>query len=263
MTAPTRTRRQPEDPARTGTTREAVREPTRTERHAGTRSGQRSTARSTAAERAYARRAQRVDLMRRNGSEAHQKKQGGLRLRWPKSRASFVLIVMTLLVAGVVATLLLSTQAIADSYRLEQIREENSNLAEQSEQLQQGVTRNESASVLAERAKALGMVPAGDPAHLVLNADGSVTVVGDPKKAQAPAPPVTHPPAATPPATPQNQQNQPPNQPQNQNQPPNQAQNPPPQNQAQPPAGATAPIEGDVAQGDQQQPPVVSARGGH
>lgn len=241
MTAPTRTRRKPpaEDPARTGATREATRtEPRRT----GTRSGQRSTA----AERAYARRAQRVDLMRRTGTEARPK-QAGLRLRWPKSRASFVLIVMTLLAAGVVTTLLLSTQAIADSYRLEQLRQENSNLAEQSEQLQEGVTKAESASVLADRAKALGMVPATDPAHLVLNPDGSVTVVGKPAKAQQPATqqaaPPAQPPASTPPATPGQPSGQ-------------QARQP------QAPAGATAPIEGDVAQGDQQQPPVVSAQGG-
>ncbi|GHF76048.1 outer membrane murein-binding lipoprotein Lpp [Amycolatopsis bartoniae] len=220
MTAPTRTRRKPpaETPSRT-----RAKEATRVERRP-TRTGQQRT---TAAERAYARRAQRVDLLRRTDDEP--KRDGRkLRLRWPRSRASFVLIVMTLLAAGVVTTLLLSTQAIADSYRLEQIREENSNLAEQSEQLQQGVTKAEAASSLAARAKALGMVPAGNPAHLVQNPDGSVTVVGTPEKAvgQAPPPPST---AATPPPA-----------------------NPP----------GTAPIEGDVPQGDEPQPPVVSAQAG-
>jgi hypothetical protein len=216
MTAPTRTRRKPpvETPSRTG---KAAPE----RRH--TRAGQQRT---TAAERAYARRAQRVDLLRSNEKEPRREGRK-LRLRWPKSRASFVLIVMTLLAAGVVATLLLSTQAIADSYRLEQIREENGNLAEQSEQLQQDVTKAESASSLANRAKALGMVPGGNPAHLVQNPDGSITVVGVPTKAAGQAPPST--PVST----------------------------PPPANSA-----GTAPIEGDVAQGDQQQPPVVSAQAG-
>ncbi|GAB2958528.1 hypothetical protein LWP59_11235 [Amycolatopsis acidiphila] len=222
MTAPTRTRRKPaETPSRT-----ATREATRTERR-HTRGGQQRT---TAAERAYARRAQRVDVLRRNEKEP-QREPRKLRLRWPKSRASFVLIVMTLLAAGVATTLLLSTQAIADSYRLEQIRQENASLAEQSEQLQQGVTKAEAASSLANRAKALGMVPAGNPAHLVQNPDGSITVVGEPKKAVGQAPPPPAPPA------------------------------PPPVNQN--PAGqTTAPIEGDVAQGDEQQPPVVSAQAG-
>lgn len=221
MTAPTRTRRKPaEDPSRT-----ATREATRTERR-HTRGGQQ---RSTAAEKAYARRAQRVDLVRRNEKEP-QREPRKFRLRWPRSRASFVLIVMTLLAAGVATTLLLSTQAIADSYRLEQIRQENSSLAEQSEQLQQDVTTGDSASSLAARAKALGMVPADNPAHLVQNPDGSVAVVGEPKKAVGQAPPPA--PPAAPPA--------------NQN----------------PGGQATAPIEGDVAQGDEQQPPVVSAQAG-
>ncbi|MTD59062.1 hypothetical protein [Amycolatopsis pithecellobii] len=227
MTAPTRTRRKP--PAETPPPpRETIR-PER--RH--TRGGQQ---RSTAAERAYARRAQRVEVVRRTEKQPRQQSHK-LRLRWPKSRASFVLIVMTLLAVGVATTLLLSTQAIADSYRLEQIRQENSNLAEQSELLQQDVTKAEAASSLAERAKALGMVPGGDPAHLVQNADGSITVVGEPKKVagQAPPPaPVAPPPAAAaPPAA-------------------------PPQNPvSQAPAGqTTAPIEGDVAQGEEQQPPV-------
>ena len=225
MTAPTRTRRKPaaEPRSRVGTM------PRETERRQ-TRAGQQRTA---AAERAYARRAQRAEELR--GRETEPQRTRKLRLRWPRSRASFVLIVMTLLAAGVVTTLLLSTQAIADSYRLEQIREENAALGEQSEQLQQDVTKAETASSLAARAKALGMVPSGEPAHLVQNADGTVTVVGTPASAKASAPAPTSP--ASPPA--------------------------PAAQPATPPAqGATAPIEGDVAQGDQQQAPVVSTQTG-
>jgi hypothetical protein len=232
MTAPARPRRKApaQAPPREGT---QTREATRVERR-HTRNGQQRT---TAAERAYARRAQRADVSRR--TEAEPGPSRGFRLRWPKSRASFVLIVMTLLAAGVATTLLLSTQAIADSYRLEQIREENASLIEQSQQLQQDVSTADSASSLAARAKALGMVPAGDPAHLVQNADGSVTVVGEPKKAVTQAPP---PPPSTPP--------------------------PPPSTPAAPSAStqagappstsprATPPAEGDVAQGGPQQPRV-------
>ncbi|HVV10390.1 hypothetical protein [Amycolatopsis sp.] len=218
MTAPTRTRRRSSsEPSRRRAGQ--PKETPRVERPArGT--GQ---PRSTAAERAYARRAQRADVQRREPHKQHTNRK--FSLRWPKTRASFVLIVMTLLAVGVITTLLLSTQAIADSYRLEQIRQENANLAEQSEQLQQGVTKAESASSLAARAKALGMVPAGDPAHLVQNADGSITVVGKPAKAVGAAPPPA----------------------------PSTQNTPPPADTGTTQTGGTAPIEGDVAQGDQQE----------
>src|SRR5438094_6466283 len=169
MTAPARTRRKP--PA--APPQEA---PATERRHT----------RTSAAERAYARRAQRAEGLQRTAEQPARVRK--LRLRWPHSRASFVMIVMALLAAGVVTTLLLSTQAIADSYRLEQIRQENSALAEHSEQLQQDVTQGEAASSLADRAKALGMVPGGEPAHLVRNPDGSIKVVGTPEKVTAPAP---------------------------------------------------------------------------
>lgn len=177
MTAPARTRRKPQPDGAGAAT--APGNAAATERRSGTR-------RTLAAERAYARRAQRVEGIRRAGRETEPERTGGFRLRWPRSRASFVLIVMVLLAAGVAVTLLLSTQAIADSYRLEQIRQENANLAERSERLQQDVNSAGSASSLAEHAKALGMVPAGDPAHLVRNPDGSITVVGEPEKVTTP-----------------------------------------------------------------------------
>lgn len=192
MTAPARTRRKPQ-PERAAASRSAAAPDTAplTERRNGTR-------RTVAAERAYARRAQRVEGVGRTKREPER--SAGFRLRWPASRASFVLIVMVLLAAGVAATLLLSTQAIADSYRLEQIREDNANLAERSERLQQEVNSAGSASSLAERAKALGMVPAGDPAHLVRKADGSIAVVGEPSKVTAPETAAPPPSSPTPPA---------------------------------------------------------------
>jgi hypothetical protein len=153
------------------------------------------TGRTTAAERAYARRAQRAELLQREPSAEPAKQKTKTRLRWPSSRASFVLMMMGLLAAGVAATLWLSTQAIADSYRLEQLRGINAKQAEQAEQLQRQVTKEESASALAKKAKDLGMVPGGDPARIVVNPDGSTTVVGEPKKAHAAN---TAPPAAPP-----------------------------------------------------------------
>ena len=194
MTAPTRTRRQ--------ATAEPRRRPRRSDVPAQEGLGTPVPARRrrsaqpkrtmTAAERAYARRAQRTQALEQ-GARAPQPRRARIALRLPRSRATFVMLVMVLLGAGVVTTLLLSTQAIADSYRLEQLRENNAALAERVEQLQQDVSGAESPSSLAERAKALGMVPAGDPAHLVRNPDGSVTVVGEPKKAEGAAPPAQAP----------------------------------------------------------------------
>jgi type II secretory pathway pseudopilin PulG len=118
----------------------------------------------------------------------------------PAGRVSFVVLVISLLVAGVVATLWLSTQATADSYKLAQAQQDTGALSEQVQSMQQQVAQGNSPEALAARAKQLGMVPAGDPAHLVVGPDGSVTVVGTPSAATAPPPPA--PPPATPPSRP-------------------------------------------------------------
>jgi hypothetical protein len=148
------------------------------------------TARTSAAERAYARRAQRAELTRRqpDAERGAVERKSRRRLRWPASRASFVLMMMGLLAVGVATTLWLSTQAIADSYRLEQLRGFNAREAEQAAQLQSDVTKQESASSLAQRAQELGMVPGGDPARIVVAPDGKTSLVGQPKKAQGAAP---------------------------------------------------------------------------
>jgi hypothetical protein len=174
--------------------------------------------RTAAAERAYARRAQREG---RAGGEPVRRapRQKGPRVeRSTASRASFVMLVMGLLVAGVITTLWLSTQAIADSYRLDQAKKTATQLAEQAEVLERDVAGLESASTLAELARKLGMVPAGDPSRLIVGPDGKVTVVGDPKPAVTTPPPPTSaanvppPPVApdqAPPDQPGDQQQQP------------------------------------------------------
>jgi hypothetical protein len=161
--------------------------------------------RPTAAERAYARRAQRADSAHRPAeaqAEPARKRVWKLSLRWPRSRASFVLIMMGLLAAGVATTLWLSTQAIADSYRLEQVRQDTAGLAERAELLQRDVANQETASSLAQHARELGMVPGGDPARIVVAPDGSTTLVGEPKRAAATAPPPAPAPAPAPVAPP-------------------------------------------------------------
>lgn len=143
--------------------------------------------RSPAVARAYARRAQR--------SEARHGNPG----RADAGRAPFVMLVMALLGAALVATLWLSTAATADSYHLQSARKSARTLTERSESLGRQVATLETAPELARRARELGMVPAGDAARLVVRPDGSVEVIGQPRRATAPAPP---PAAPAPPPTP-------------------------------------------------------------
>ena len=177
VAGPTRSRTRTPPPSR-------EREP---ERAPGTRG------RSAAAERAYARRAQRTE--RATGVTPTVKTE---RRPGSASRATFVVLVMALLVGGVVATLWFATQATADAYRLEQAKKATSALSAQVAQLQQQVYKQDSAPALGDRARQLGMVPAGDPAHLVVGADGSVALVGTPSVARTPPPPTT---TAPPPST--------------------------------------------------------------
>ncbi|MEV1293849.1 hypothetical protein [Pseudonocardia sp. NPDC049635] len=111
-------------------------------------------------------------------------------------RAKFVLVVMVLLAVGLIATLWLSTAAAADSYRLQEARQQTAALTERSEALRKEVTVLQSPGSLAERASAQGMVPVTDPARLVVGPDGQVEVVGEPRAAVPAAPPA--PPAADP-----------------------------------------------------------------
>lgn len=156
--------------------------PTRRPRRSGTDGGS-PRSRSAAVERAYARRAQRSGAARTAAPDRTA----------DASRAPFVVLVMVLLSAALVATLWLSTAAAADSYRLQNARESTRDLTERSEQLSREVATLETAPELARRARELGMVPAGDPARLVPGPDGAVAVVGQPEAAATP-------PAATPPA---------------------------------------------------------------
>ncbi|GAA3840419.1 hypothetical protein GCM10022243_03480 [Saccharothrix violaceirubra] len=182
-------------PARTGGTASTGSNPR--ERQLRKAAAERSRTRSAAAERAYARRAQRSGP-RKNTASAPQ---SGV-----TPRAPFVVMVMVVLSVGIAAIMWLSTQATADSYRLQDARAEETRLARQVEQLRQEVAMAESPLKLAEAAQALGLVPAGDPARLRRLPDGTVEVYGKPSAAPEPprpAPTTTDTPAGnttTPPA---------------------------------------------------------------
>lgn len=185
MTAPART----STPTRGRTTAPARR---RDPASSGGREPASQRGRSPAVARAYARRAQRTGVRPGGPGSADT------------SRTPFVMLVMVLLAVTLVATLWLSTAATADSYHLQSARKTARQLTERSESLSRQVATLETAPELARRARELGMVPAGDAARLVVRPDGGVVLIGQPRRATAPAPPPAIP--TTPqagPATPQ------------------------------------------------------------
>lgn len=158
-----------------------------------TTTGDRDTARpqtgsrSTAAQRAYAKRTQRAAIT------APVTQSGRVSF---KARIPFVATVIGLLSVGLAITLLLTTRAAEDSYKLSAAKAHNQQLVEQKAALERDVRLANSAPELASKAAAQGMIPAKDVTRLVVAEDGSVTVVGEPTPAQG-TPVVPAPPAAT------------------------------------------------------------------
>ncbi|MET7772890.1 hypothetical protein [Nocardia sp. NPDC005366] len=140
---------------------------------------------SGAAQRAYAKRRTRAE--HQSDVPALPRRRGSVMA----ARIPFVAAIIALLGCGLALTLLLTTRATEDSYQLGDARQLNRTLAEERAALQREVEAADSAPELAARARELGMIPAKDPARLVIAADGTVTVIGDPTPAQgAPAPPL-------------------------------------------------------------------------
>lgn len=82
------------------------------------------------------------------------------------SRAPFVLLVIALLGGGLVSLLLLNTILAQGSFTLHEVQKRNAALAQQEQALERDVALQDSPEVLAKKARALGMVPSGDPAFL-------------------------------------------------------------------------------------------------
>ncbi|GAA4480341.1 hypothetical protein GCM10023094_26700 [Rhodococcus olei] len=135
---------------------------------------------STAAQRAYAKRNQRAAV----GVAPTPAGRGAFRARIP-----FVATIIGLLSVGLAITLLLTTRAAEDSYKLSAAKAHNQELVEKKAALERDFRAANSAPELARKAAALGMIPAKDVARLVVGADGAVTVVGKPTPATgAPVP---------------------------------------------------------------------------
>lgn len=119
---------------------------------------------------------------------------GRIRAGSMAARIPFVATIIGMLALGLALTLLLTTRAAEDSYGLSEARDYNQSLVEQKAALERDVETANSAPKLAEEAAKLGMVPAVDPARLVVHPDGAVEVVGEPAPASgAPVPPLNAP----------------------------------------------------------------------
>jgi hypothetical protein len=112
-------------------------------------------------------------------------------------RAPFVLFVLAIAAAGLVAMLLLNTAVNENAFRLHALDQHQRKLDLTEERLQREVARKESPDAVARSARRLGLVPAGTPAFIRLP-DGKV--LGVPVPAKAPAKPVNNKPANTKPA---------------------------------------------------------------
>ncbi|MBF6169328.1 hypothetical protein IU486_32045 [Streptomyces gardneri] len=146
---------------------------------------------SGAAQRAYARRRTRAE----GGSDTVFLPT--VRRSAMAARIPFVTAILALLGCGLALTLLLTTRAAEDSYQLGDARATNRRLADERAALQREVEAADSAPELAARARELGMIPAKDPARLLVGPDGSVTVIGKPTPAQGtPVPPLNAGPSA-------------------------------------------------------------------
>ena len=142
--------------------------------------------RSSAAQRAYERRQQRAALHAGDVETATLPKRRAGKLA---ARIPFVAAIIGMLSVGLAITLLLTTRSAEESYKLSAARDHNQQLIEEKAALQRDVESADSAPDLAAKARDLGMIPAKDPARLVVAADGGVVVVGEPKPAEgAPAP---------------------------------------------------------------------------
>lgn len=95
-------------------------------------------------------------------------------------RGPFVVLVLGLVILGTIGLLVLNTVIAADSFRAEQLVQRNAELAVVEQELRRQVTEGLSPQALAEAARELGMVPAGQPGFVLVGPDGSILIQGTP-----------------------------------------------------------------------------------
>jgi hypothetical protein len=95
-------------------------------------------------------------------------------------RAPFALLLLGLIVGALCALLALNTASAANEVRRHDLAARNQSVAAEVVQLQNDQQASAAPGNLAAAAAALGMVPAGNPAFLEIDADGRVRVLGSP-----------------------------------------------------------------------------------
>jgi hypothetical protein len=106
-----------------------------------------------------------------------------------RRRAPFVLLVVAMLLGTTLGLLFLNTAIAVDSLKATQLRTENAQREQDIQRLERQVVDGSTPEELAGDAAKAGMVPAGPPAYLVIQPDGSSTVRGTPEPAPEPATP--------------------------------------------------------------------------
>jgi hypothetical protein len=116
-------------------------------------------------------------------------------------RVPFALLITGLISGGLAALLGLNTMAAANELRRHDLAGKDVSVAAELQQLQDDVAASGAPGNLARAAEALGMVPAGNPAFLVIGPDGRVRILGSAAPATAPPLPVPPKPKPKPTAT--------------------------------------------------------------
>jgi hypothetical protein len=101
-------------------------------------------------------------------------------------RVPFALLVTALIVGGMGLLLLLNTASAANEVRRHDLTARDGSIAAQVQERQNEVAASAAPGNLAQAAAALGMVPAANPAFVVVGADGSVKVMGSPAAVSGP-----------------------------------------------------------------------------
>ncbi|MFD7731221.1 cell division protein FtsL [Kitasatospora phosalacinea] len=113
-----------------------------------------------------------------------------------RGRTPFAVLVVALLSAGLLGLLMLNTALNEGSFTLARLKKQTTEATDQQQTLQQQIAQQSAPDALEQQARALGMVPGGDPAFL--NPDGTVTGKAQPAEDE---PPVPRPSAADPSAS--------------------------------------------------------------
>ena len=115
-------------------------------------------------------------------------------------RLPFAFLVGSLLAGGLIALLILHTQAAQDAFRLHDLQRQAAALDDTEQQLQVATQEEQAPASLAARARRLGMVPTGSISFVRLHS-GRVVRVVHAAPAPAPTPAATTSAAPTPTAT--------------------------------------------------------------